>query len=291
MKDAPLLHAAEAGAFHLLRGCLRALPHGRTRAIGRRLGDLAHSLLGSRRRLARANVEAALPELDAGDCRQVVRGAFRQMMTHAAEFLSWERFGPRELCERWSLEGWEHTVGDGRPRFFMTAHFGYWELLGRPLPLYHPPVAALVRPLDNPRLDRYVDRARTAFGLRLIHKHGAARAITRALRQGTSMIVLVDQRVPPRDAVTVPFFGRPALTTNLLARLALAHHADVVPIYVYPAPHGRYRIVARAPISADSIDGADPVVDLTRRYMAAVEAEIRASPARWLWMHDRWRMP
>ena len=103
------------------------------------------------------------------------------------------------------------------------------------------------------------------------------------------MLVLLDQRVRPRDSVEVPFFGRPAHTSNLVARLALKHETPVVPIYAYPAPDGRYRIVARPAIAAEGA-GPNPVLELTSRYLAAVEAEIRRKPELWLWMHDRWRL-
>ncbi len=290
MKEAPVLHAAEYAVLSVIRVLVRALPHGGARRVGRGLGTFAYRALTRRRRLALSNLELAMPELEEGEREQVARGAFRQMTSQAAELLSWDRFSPEQLCQRWTLEGWEHvTVGEtGRATFFMTAHFGYWELLGRTLALYRPPVAALARPLDNPHLERLVNRSRSGFGLEIITKHGAARALTRALASGTNLIVLVDQRVRPRDAVTVPFFGQPALTTNLVARLVAKTGAPVVPLFVYPAAGGAYRIVARPPLDPH-VSSSDPIRDLTSRYMAAVEAEIRRAPELWLWMHDRWR--
>jgi KDO2-lipid IV(A) lauroyltransferase len=130
---------------------------------------------------------------------------------------------------------------------------------------------------------------RTRFGLELVHKHGAARRLVHGLRTGGRMLVLLDQRVRPRDSIEVPFFGLPAHTTSLVARLALKHQTPVVPIYAYPAPGGRYRIVARPAIAAEG-SGPDAVRELTALYSAAVEAEIRQQPELWLWMHDRWRL-
>lgn len=287
MKQAPTRHAVELALFELVHATVRALPHRAARVTGRWLGDVAYRLLASRRRIALDNLARAFPERDDDERRRIAKGAFRQMTRLATEFLSWGRFDARQLCRRWSLDGWETVTGGdgGRSTIFMTAHLGYWELLAPCLGLYRQRVAALVRPLDNPHLDRRVASRREGSGVRLIHKHGAARALTRALAVGSDLIVLVDQRVHPRHAVEVPFFGRPALTTTLIARLAAKHDCRVVPIFVLPATAGRYRVVARP-----AIEPGDAVERATERYMAAVEDEVRRRPELWMWMHDRWRL-
>jgi KDO2-lipid IV(A) lauroyltransferase len=114
-----------------------------------------------------------------------------------------------------------------------------------------------------------------------------------AVRAGGWAGILIDQRVQPKEAIEVPFFGHPALTTPVLARLSLRTGAPVVPIFAFPEPHGRYRFVARPPIfpperpaAGESEDST--VLDLTRRYLETAEAEIRRHPEQWLWMHRRW---
>jgi KDO2-lipid IV(A) lauroyltransferase len=290
MKNAPLRHAGERALFGCVRGLVRALPHGTSRTLGQSLGEIAFRGLGRRRRQALENLELAMPELDPRARRAVARGAFRQMMSQATELLSWDRLDPVELCRRWTLEGWEHVTGADRRQqgaFLMTAHFGHWELLGPAMSLYAPPAAALVRPLDNPHLERALARVRSRVGLRLILKHGAARGLVRTLQEGGRILVLLDQRVQPRDAVDIPFFGHPALTSNLVARLSLKQRVPVVPVFAYPEAGGTYRIVARPPIEPVGTDAQA----LTTRYLEAVEAEIRRRPALWLWMHDRWKRP
>ncbi len=292
MKNAPVTHAVEFALFQLLKGLVRALPHRSARRLGRGLGDFAYRALAGRRRTARRNLELALPELEEQARERIARGAFRQMTSHATELLSWGRFGASWLCRQWTLEGWEHVAAatsDSRAAFLMTAHFGYWELLGPVTGLYVPKTVALVRHLDNPRLERELSGARGRFGMGIVYKHGAARRLVRNIQQGGSMLVLVDQRVRERDAVVVPFFDRPARTTNLIARLALKHRTPVVPIFVLPEPGGRYRVAARPALEAEG-GGADSIAELTGRYLGAVEAEIRSHPELWMWMHDRWKM-
>ena len=86
----------------------------------------------------------------------------------------------------------------------------------------------------------------------------------------------------------MPFFGQPATTSPLLARLALKTGAPVVPVFGHLEPGGRYRVVFLEPLWAENGD-PDAVPEFTRRCLEVVENEIRSRPATWLWLHRRWK--
>jgi KDO2-lipid IV(A) lauroyltransferase len=96
--------------------------------------------------------------------------------------------------------------------------------------------------------------------------------------------------VQPQHGVLVPFFGQPAYTAPLLAKLVMRTGAPVVPAYGYLEPEGRYRVVFHPALDLE-LEGADDavVVELTRRALADVEARIREAPGTWMWGHRRWR--
>ena len=79
-----------------------------------------------------------------------------------------------------------------------------------------------------------------------------------------------------------------ALTSRLLARLALKTGAPIVPFFARLAPAGRYRVAFHPPVDT-AVDGDQAVEQLTERCLAVVEAEIRLSPEQWLWLHRRWK--
>ena len=106
-------------------------------------------------------------------------------------------------------------------------------------------MSIVVRPADNPFLDRELRAMRERFGNTVIPKRGAARRMLEMMRDRGRLGILIDQRVQEREGIAVPFFGRPALTSPILARLSLRTGAPVVPLTVYPEPGGRYRVVVR----------------------------------------------
>lgn len=292
MKKRPVGHRVEYAFYLALKGWLRALPHSAARAFGRGLGSLAHVLDRRHREVARRNLAAALPEIGDAERRRLVRECFRHFGAALCDAISSTRFTPTELCHRMSLRGWENleeAERRGKGIFILSAHLGFWELVPPLIGLTRGRMDIVVRPADNPWLDRELRGLRERFGNATIPKRGAARKMLEVLRAGGRVGILIDQRVQEKEGIHVPFFGRPARTSPVLARLSLRTGAAVVPIAAYPEPGGRYRIVVRpAILPPEDEEGDEAVAALTRRYLEVAEEDIRAHPEMWLWMHRRW---
>ncbi len=294
MKRAPVRHRVEYGLYLGLKGFLRALPHRAARGFGAGLGALAHRLDRRHREVALANLALALPELPQPERRRLVGACFRHFGGALCDVISSSRFDAAELSHLLRYEGWEHleeAASAGKGVFILSAHLGYWETAALPIGIAKGPLHVVVRPADNPYLDAELTALRERFGNRVTPKQGAARKMIQVLRERGWAGILIDQRVQPREAIPVPFFGRPALTTPVLARLSLRTGAPVVAIFAFPEPGGRYRFVARPPIfppNSTESEGEDAVARLTESYLALTEAEIRRHPEMWLWMHRRW---
>ncbi len=290
MKQAPVRHRIEYGVYLALKAALRALPHTAARRVGAALGSLAHRLDGGHRRVALRNLALALPQLDEEARARLTRDCFRHFGAAFADLVSSSRFDAVEVCARFSYEGWEHletAAAAGKGVFLLTAHLGLWEIAALPVGLYKGPLHVVARPADNPFLERELRGLRERFGNRVLHKHGAARPMLKAIRDGGRVAILIDQRVQAREGIQLPFFGHPAWTTPILARMSLRTGAPVVAVYTFAEPGGRYHLIARPPIVPEG-DGEEAVAALTERYLQAIEAEIRRRPAAWLWMHRRW---
>lgn len=292
MKNRPVRHRLEYGLYLTLKGLLRALPHSGARAVGRAVGSFGHAIDGRHREIALRNMALALPEIPEPERRRLVRECFRHFGAALCDAISSTRFSATELCHLFTLEGWEHldeAESRGRGTFILSAHLGFWELVPPMIGLTRGRMDIVMRPADNPWLDRELRGLRERFGNVTIAKRGAARRMLEALRGRGRVGILIDQRVQEREGIAVPFFGRPALTSPVLARLSLRTGAAVVPIAAYPEPGGRYRIVVGAPIlPPEGAEGDEAVAALTRRYLEAAEEDIRQHPSMWLWMHRRW---
>ena len=111
----------------------------------------------------------------------------------------------------------------------------------------------VARPLDNPLLDARLTAMREKAGCRIVSKRDAARTLLKTLRAGGMVGILADQRARPPDGIAVPFFGRPALTTTSIARLAEKTGALFLPVVCLRIAPGRYRLVYSEPLDVTAI--------------------------------------
>jgi KDO2-lipid IV(A) lauroyltransferase len=281
-----------AAAWLVLKG-LGLLPRRAALAVGRAVGRVAYHVAGGLRRTGYRNLGLAFPQLGGAERRRILTAAFEGLGRQLGAFSQLPRSRPDDgLVEIRNLDALDRALAGGRGVLFLTAHVGGWELSPFYLRLNgYPPVSFLVRRLDNPLVERLVDRYRTLCGNRSIDKRDAARPVLAALRRGEMVGILTDINVQEREGVFVDFFGRQASTTTGIARFALRTGAAVVPGFMpWDARAGRYVLVFGEPVALVRTGSAEEDLRVnTQRFTKVVEDFVRAHPDQWLWVHKRWK--
>ena len=110
-------------------------------------------------------------------------------------------------------------------------------------------MSVLVRPLDNPLIDRLVERRRGLSGNRVIFKKDFARSILKALAANDKVGILIDQNAALDSGVFVDFFGVPASAGTGFAKIAAHSGAAVIPAYaLWVEEEGRYLLQFNPPV-------------------------------------------
>ena len=65
--------------------------------------------------------------------------------------------------------------------------------------------------------------------------------------------------------------------------------APVIPLFAFPLPDGRYRMIYEHPVEPPPSDTPDAVREFTQRCTDVLEMHVRRHPELWLWMQRRWR--
>ena len=185
----------------------------------------------------------------------------------------------------------EQAAALGRGILYLTAHLGLWEVCALTVGLIRPETLLVVnRPLDNPLLEEEVTAFRGRFGNEPLGKRNILRAVLRHLGSRGSVGFLIDQRVSPDVGIEVPFFGQPAWTHPILARIVRKTRTPLVPLCALWDDPGDYTLRFFEPLIPDEL-GDDELEDLplTTRLSQITEEMIRSRPEQWLWFHDRWR--
>jgi Kdo2-lipid IVA lauroyltransferase/acyltransferase len=287
-----LRHRLEYLLVAVVAFCARHLPWRVLSLAGGTLGLIVYALDVKRRRVTLDNLARAFPGRGAAERRRIARGVYRHFGRLAFEVMKFSALAPDEMVSRVDIEGGEHVrqaYAAGRGVFFLTAHFGCWEMHGLAHSVYLAPIGVVARPVDNPLVNDFLERARQGTGNRVIYRKGGTRRILRALQSGQGVAILIDQHIHGPDATYVDFFGRRAATTTALAGLALRTGAPVIPVFAIPTAPGRYRLIYEHAVEMPPPDSPDPVRELTQRCTDVLEMYVRRYPELWLWMHRRWR--
>jgi Kdo2-lipid IVA lauroyltransferase/acyltransferase len=269
------------------------LPLSTRDAIARFVGTLAYTL-GIRLKVALDNLAHALPEKSEAERRAIAKGAYLTMARVVLESIATgERLHPG--WEQDPIQGEEAFrrlrahVDTGRGALLATAHFGNWETLGEMLIRRGVPLNALVRPLKG-ALNTRIAETRLRVGAGLIYPKGAIQESHAALLRGESVYMLLDQALPAKAAVFVPFFGRLASTTPALAVAAQRTGMPVFVVMGIRDAAGRVQMHVEGPIEPPAPGTPEPFTVHTARVTAALERVIRQHPEQWLWLHRRWKV-
>lgn len=266
---------------------LAHLPWPLQRALGRGLGGLMRICMRARRRIVERNVELCFPELDPAQRARLVRENFAAVGIGVFEFARawWGSIAPMRARAR--IEGLAHlhaAQAEGRGVLLISGHFMTLELCGRLL-CDHVPLAGMYREHDQAALEWAVKRGRLRYASAMFAREELRPAL-RHLKQGGMLWFAPDQDTLRGDNVFVPFFGIAAWSLTSTHQLARLSGARVLPFSHRREADGTYTLTVHPALQ--DFPSADPAAD-TARVMGQIEQMVRAAPAQYLWMHQRFK--
>ncbi|MDD4816978.1 MAG: lysophospholipid acyltransferase family protein [Victivallaceae bacterium] len=197
--------------------------------------------------------------------------------------------GNLELAAKCGAFGEERRVY--KNVIIVTAHYGNWEIAGGFwVRCAHTPMLSVMRSFTNPYVGELILRNRRAPGHELVDKVGGFRAAYRALKQGKSLALLVDQHANHTEGVETTFFGQPCRTHASAALLHLKTGVPLIPEVTRRAGNNfNFEFVVGDPIEYEPTGDQDKDVKaVTQIITSRLEKLIAEKPEQWLWTHRRW---
>jgi KDO2-lipid IV(A) lauroyltransferase len=275
------LHRLPTIALELIAGLPLRVLH----ALGSVLGWAMYGISPTYRRHLRENLAQAGLN-DARVRRAAIASAGRMLLELPAIW-----FRPREALLELvrKTEGLEAVLAArdaGKPLLFLTPHMGCFEIAAQ-YATRHMPITVLYRRPKLAWLDPLMRAGRERDKVRLVPADlSGVRELYAALKRQEAVGFLPDQVPGIGEGEWAEFFGRPAYTMTLAARLAVRDNVACFLVYARRLPRGAgYELVLR-PLP-ESLPGETPV----RRLNRALEALVRECPEQYLWGYNRYKTP
>jgi Kdo2-lipid IVA lauroyltransferase/acyltransferase len=275
---------------------LTRLPLGVLHELGLALFRFAFYVLRWRRPLASANLRNAFPEKSDAERAVILKQSYRNLA-----FLIFEAFygygaSADEMRRRVRVENPElitQYTDRGQSVVLLAAHFCNWEWLllaaGVQLGI---PIDAVYKPQRIAGFDRFLRDARSRFGGNPIPAENFLFEVMKRKGQARVYALVADQTPHTRDEKHwTRFLNQDTAFFVGADKIAKILNAPVLFVTMHREHRGYYsaRLVPLIAPPYERDSAVDPGAQIIERYARALEDEIRASPADWLWIHRKWK--
>ena len=265
---------------------IAALPLCIVQMIGASLGLLAYIGSSSYRKFFRSQYDAVIAS------HQLQSRLWSAVMASGQLFSDslWIWRNPKQALHLVEIQNWdlvETAISEGHGLVMLTPHLGGFEIIPRVL-AQHFPATILYRPSRQDWLNRIVEEGRAYPNMHFVPTNlNGVRQMTRALSKGEAIGILPDQVPSGGDGVWVPFFGRPAYTTPLPARLANRNKTPVIMFTAKRKNLGQGWLMQATRLAPFSEDATLAATEMNQ----AIEQAILKAPEQFIWAYNRYKHP
>lgn len=285
-----LLRAIEGGTV----GAVLALTRRLSPEAASETGGALVAFVGPRTRqhhLVERNLALAFPDRDPGWVRATARAVWRNVGRTLGEYPHLPRITGPELRERFELRCRfppRETTRSGRGFVAVAMHQANWNLHAVAGALGGFPLDVVYAEQKNPSLEARIARWRDTMPCGFVHVRDTVRRGLALLRDGHWLGLFVDHRID--TGKPIGFFGMPAPTTIVPARLADRVGTGLVPVRLERLRGVRFRLTLEEPVLPDRAlrDPQERAVDAMERVHRVFERWVRERPDEWFCIKRRW---
>jgi KDO2-lipid IV(A) lauroyltransferase len=248
------------------------------------IGDFLYLIPNRRKRDVFTNLDLVYPNMPKEEKIKLAKKVYENFVYNLFEMFRNRNITKEKLAKRVEIEGLEKVQKYlDKPVVFISAHYGNWEMmpliLGGVLEI---PMSVVVRNLDNEFLNNYFKKNRESFNIETFDKKGALKNLMKALKNGRSVGIFVDQNTAKEEGVDVEMFGLKALQTPSAALLSKKFNVPIIPVFIQ-REKDKYKIIFKEPIIEKDINKN------VQMQSKVIEDMVKEKPEEWYWFHRRFK--
>ncbi|MDO8306167.1 lysophospholipid acyltransferase family protein [Herminiimonas sp.] len=198
---------------------------------------------------------------------------------------------PQRVLKTARIENWaavQAAMDARRGIIFLTPHLGCFEISAQ-VAAAKLPLTVMYRPPRQQALKPLIEDARARQNLSLAPANlGGVRALFKVVKRGGAIGLLPDQVPQTGEGVWAEFFGKPAYTMTLPAKMLEMTGAAMILTYAERLPRGKGYTVHFQPFQMpDGLTQQQQVQAIN----VAMEALIAHCPAQYFWSYNHYKIP
>ncbi|MCC2645992.1 MAG: lipid biosynthesis lauroyl acyltransferase [Rickettsiaceae bacterium] len=242
--------------------------------------------------LARRNIKYVGLEKSDKKIDSMLSDAWDNFGRFIGEFAHLSKLTDDQLSQMIELDNMQKLVSlceTNQPFILFTGHFANWDLALSQMSKLGKELSVVYRKANNPYVDKIIRSTRTRSNIHLIEKgpHGFKQLI-RSIKAGRPIIMLVDQRM--NEGIQVPFMGKPAMTADAIARLAIQFNYKIIPAQIIRQGQcSKFKAIIQPEIEISKTGDIErDVYNIIEKINIIIEGWVREHPTQWFWFHNRW---
>lgn len=253
----------------------------------------AYYIIRYRKKVVFTNLKNAFPLKTKKEIIKIAKGYYLHLCdslfieTVAMIHMNKEEFKKRYVFK--NIEVLEDLYNKGKSICAVFGHYGNWDW-STTLPLYTKyNVYGIYMPIKNPQIDVLVNKLRSKFGAKMIHKQSAARAILNLSQTNEKFITyFIGDQTPSKHEIHywTKFLNQDTAVFLGTEKIAKKTNQAVVYFDIKKIKRGYYE-VEFIKLFENPKETKD--FKITESHLRYLEKKIIEKPEFWLWSHRRWK--
>jgi KDO2-lipid IV(A) lauroyltransferase len=251
------------------------------------LAFLWFDVLRIRRQVVLDNLRKAFPEWTEKQRLHTARTSLRHLGLNFIEYC-YLPFLKRDNVDRYfefhGLDVLNEALAKRKGVLLLTLHLGHGDLCAAAMAVKGYPMVMVSKFFKIQWLNDLWFGMRERVGMKFVGPRNSSFQLLRALKNGSVVVIPLDQFTGPPIGVRTKFFGIETGTAAGFAVMADRSEAPVISVYTVRKPDGRHAIHFVREIKEQ---GTASLV--TQRFNDELESFVRLYPDQWMWLHKRWK--
>ena len=270
-------------ALRVLSRILKIFSIRKLHVISQSLASIFFNYIPKRKKTALKNLKIAFPNKSDEWINTTLMKCYNFFIFNFLHFLSFP-FDPSSIeIEVVGEKHLKNAINQKKGTVLVSAHFGYWEILGHWFGRNNYPLVGIAQRQKNKGANLFFEKKRQLSGIKQVYRKSSMDSLYDVLNANQILGLVSDQDAKGKG-VFVDFFDKPASTHKGAALFHLNTNASLIFGICVQKNIGKY-LVEFIPINPDK----KSVEDITQLYTTIIEQSVKKYPEQYFWFHNRWK--